>query len=141
MSSDAATMRNEIFALVRAAVQAYDPTVKILYEGRDKNRPTTDDTWLTLSIRHVSGNQSGFSATPTKKWNRTGLVVAQCFAPLASGSVKKATELACVVRDALQGKQTDSCVWFRSPMINEIGVDEGWFNVNANITFDYDELR
>ena len=46
-----------------------------------------------------------------------------------------------MVRDALQGKTTASQIWFRNPRINEVGEDRDWFQVNATIDFNYDELR
>lgn len=145
MAANAIILRNESFELVRLAVVSWDNTIKMYWEGKTVNssdEPTDKDTWLRGSIRHGPQNQASLAGEDgVRRWNRTGFISVQCFAPLASGSVKRATELACVVRDALQGKQTASCVWFRRPSINEIGEDRAWFNVNATIDFDYDELR
>lgn len=143
MSADAIKVRDESFELIRAAVAAWDPTVKMYWEGVvATTQPTSDDTWLRVSLLHATGRQSSLAgADGVRRWNRTGFISVQCFAPLARGSVQRATRLACVVRDALQGKQTASCVWFRNPRVNEVGEDKDWFNVNATIDFDYDELR
>ncbi|UIS73811.1 structural protein [Pseudoxanthomonas phage PW916] len=143
MTADATKVRDESFELIRAAVVAYDPTVKMYWEGVPANsQPTSTDIWLRVSLQHVTGRQSSLAGEDgVRRWNRTGFISVQCFAPLARGSVQAATKLACVVRDALQGKQTASCVWFRNPRINEVGEDKDWFNVNATIDFDYDELR
>lgn len=143
MTANAKIVRDESFKLIRVAVSAYDPAVKMYFEGVPANvAPSQNDIWLRLSLLHATGNQASLAGeNGVRRWNRTGFISAQCFAPLARGSVQKATELACVVRDALQGKQTESCVWFRNPRINEIGEDRDWFNVNATIDFDYDELR
>lgn len=145
MTADAIKVRDEAFGLIRAAVVAYDPTVKMYWEGvpaNDGQQPTSNDIWLRVSLQHVTGRQSSLAGEDgVRRWNRTGFISVQCFAPLARGSVQAATKLACVVRDALQGKQTASCVWFRNPRINEVGEDKDWFNVNATIDFDYDELR
>lgn len=143
MTASAIIVRDESFALINAAVTAWDSTVKKYWQGvPSAQAPASNDTWLRVSLQHVSGNQASLAGVDgVRRWNRTGFITVQCFAPLASGSVKKATELACVVRDALQGKQTASCVWFRNPRINEVGEDKDWFNVNATIDFNYDELR
>ena len=146
MTADAIIVRNESFALIRAAVSAYDGAVKMYWEGVPTSAanpaPTQNDVWLRASLLHATGNQASLAGVDgVRRWNRTGFISVQCFAPLARGSVQKATQLACVVRDALQGKQTESCVWFRNPQINEVGEDRDWFNVNATIDFDYDELR
>lgn len=145
MSANAIIARDESFALIHAAVSAWDATVKMYWEGvpiPPGAGPTSDDVWLRASLQHSTGEQSSLAGEDgVRRWNRTGFISVQCFAPLASGSVQKATQLASVVRDALQGKQTTNCVWFRNPKINEIGEDRDWFNVNATIDFDYDELR
>lgn len=143
MTADATKVRDESFELIRAAVAAWDSSVKMYWQGVPANvQPASNDIWLRAALSHVTGNQSSLAGEDgVRRWNRTGFISVQCFAPLARGSVQKATQLACVVRDALQGKQTESCVWFRNPRIAEIGEDRDWFNVNATIDFDYDELR
>lgn len=145
MSADPEVLRDETFTMVKNALVAFDPTIKIYYQGKtNPSTPDDKDSWVRLSILHNPSGQGQASLAGTngvRRWNRTGIVTGQCFAPLASGSVKRATEIAGVVRDALQGKQTPSCVWFRRPAISEIGEDDAWFNVNATIDFNYDELR
>lgn len=143
MTANAIILRDESFTLISSAVSAWDATVKMYWEGVPATtQPTSNDVWLRAALQHVTGRQSSLAGEDgVRRWQRTGFVSVQCFAPLARGSVQKATQLACVVRDALQGKQTANCVWFRNPRINEIGEDRDWFNVNATIDFDYDELR
>ncbi len=143
MTADAVTTRDEVFALIRAAVAAQLPAVKLYWQGVPANaQPTSNDTWARVTLNHVTGNQASLAGEDgVRRWNRTGFISVQCFAPLARGSVQAATKLACVVRDALQGKKTASCVWFRNPRINEVGEDKDWYQVNAIIDFDYDELR
>lgn len=141
MTADALVARDEIYELINNAIVASLPGVIVHWEGVEGVIPQ-NSKWLRVSLRHVTGRQASLAGeNGVRRWNRTGFVSVQCFAPLASGGVKAATEMACVVRDALQGKATESCVWFRNPRINEVGVDGDWFNVNATIDFDYDELR
>lgn len=145
MTANATILRDESFAMIQAAVTAWDATVKQYWEGvtvLGTSQPTSNDTWFRASARHITGDQASLAgANGVRRWNRTGFITVQCFAPLARGSVQRATQLASVVRDALQGKQTESCIWFRNARINEIDEDRDWFNVNATIDFDYDELR
>lgn len=145
MTVAAGQARDEVFALIRAAVLAWDATVKVYWEGKlvpTAQLPTLNDTWVRVSMQHVDGRQESLAGGDgLRRWNRVGFVTAQCFAPLSKGSVARASELASVVRDALQGRQTESCVWFKRPRITEVGEDRDWFNVNATIDFDYDELR
>lgn len=146
MTADAKTSREGAYGLVTTALLALAAPPKIYYDGKlytDAQQPKQTESWVRLSFQHVTGNQSSLAGVDgVRRWNRTGILTAQCFAPLAGGdAVNAATRFACVVRDALQGKQTDDCVWFRNPRIAEVGVDKDWYNVNAFINFDYDELR
>lgn len=146
MTANAKTARDGTFALVNTALLLLVPPPKIFFDGKlykDTDQATQNESWVRLQFQHVTGSQASLAGVDgVRRWNRTGLVTAQCFAPLAGGdAVNAATRLACVVRDALQGKQTDDCVWFRNPRIAEVGVDKDWYNVNAYINFDYDELR
>lgn len=143
MTADASKVRDETFQLILVAVANNYPEANMYWEGVvPSSGPTPNDIWVRTSLVHVTGRQSSLAGEDgVRRWNRTGFVQSQCFAPLARGSVQAATRLATVIRDALQGKQTESCVWFRNPRIIEIGEEKDWFNVNAIIDFDYDELR
>jgi len=44
-------------------------------------------------------------------------------------------------RDAYQGIRTPGGVWFRNATTREIGNDRAWYNVNAVIQFQYDEVK
>jgi hypothetical protein len=145
MTADATKVRDQSFALVYAALSALTGPPKIFWEGKvlpTSAQPTSTDEWVQVSLRHVVGRQASLAgANGARRWNRTGFITVQCFAPLAAGGVQAATQLASVVRDALQGQQTEDCVWFRNARINEVGPDRDWFQVNAIIDFDYDETR
>ena len=142
MTANAIKVRDETFAMVRLALIQREPSAKLYWEGVPGNdSPASSDTWARFSLLHVVGEQATLAGEfGARRWRRTGLVTAQCFAPLSSGSVRRALELAVVVRDALQGRQSPSSVWYRSPKIMEIGEDRSWFQVNAVIEFTYDEL-
>lgn len=141
MSADAIIVRDDVFSMIKAALAVGHSTAQIVWEGVEQGVPR-DATWCRVSLRHSTGNQASLAGEDgVRRWNRTGFITVQCFAPLANNGVRVATEMASVVRDALQGKQSEHCVWFRNARIQEIGIDADWFNVNAIIDFDYDELR
>lgn len=143
MTATATDARDQVFALILADVTAYDPGVELVWQGVPQmNQPTAQDTWARITMQHLTGGQASLAGVDgVRRWSRAGIITAQCFAPLASGSVQKATQLAGVIRDSLQGKATASRVWFTNPRIIEIGEDRDWYNVNAIIDFNYDELR
>jgi hypothetical protein len=145
VTANAKTARDGTLLLATNAVLAFAPNAKIFYDGKlytTAQQPKQTDSWVRFSFQHFTGRQASLAGLDgARRWNRTGLLTAQCFAPLVDGdAVNQATKLASLVRDGLQGKQTDKCVWFRNLRIAEIGVDKDWYNVNSYATFDYDEI-
>lgn len=143
MTADALTARDDVMALLAPAIAALGGDVVVRWQGVGSNEPPEGDKrWLRVTMNHTDGRQASLAgATPVKRWNRTGLVMVQCFAPLAKGSIKEAIKMATAVQNALQGKATPNCVWFRNAQINEVGPDKFWYQVNMTAIFDYDEAR
>lgn len=142
MSSNAIDFRDQVNAMIAAACP---PPVKIVWEGKlvkDADKPVATDTWIRVSIQHVNGRQASLAgADGRRRWRRVGFVSVQAFAPLRTSSVKGATTVACAARDALQGNSTLGCAWFRNARIAEVGESLDWFQVNATIDFEYDEVK
>lgn len=143
MTADALTARDDVMALLAPAIAALGGDVVVRWQGVGSNEPPEGGKrWLRVTMNHADGRQASLAgATPVKRWNRTGLVMVQCFAPLAKGSIKEAIKMATAVQNALQGKATPNCVWFRNAQINEVGPDKFWYQVNMTAIFDYDEAR
>ena len=79
MSTDAATARNESFAMIRAAVLAWDGNVKMYWEGVPTSPsnppPTTNDTWLRASLRHGPQGQGSLAGeNGVRRWDRAGFI-------------------------------------------------------------------
>lgn len=142
MTSNAISFRDQVNALIAAAVTA---PAKIVWEGKavpDADKPTASDSWIRVNVQHVDGRQASLAgADGRRRWRRVGFVSVQAFAPLRTTSVKGATTLACAARDALQGNSTLGCAWFRNAKIAEVGESLDWFQVNATIDFEYDEVK
>jgi hypothetical protein len=151
MSADTPTARAEMYAIVAAALAPF-PGLVVKYQGVDSLDPPSGDTdWVRVDIQHEDAGQASLSG-PTNgamRWGRNGFIFVQCFAQLAPTgaapgdpiSIDKAMLYACAVRDAFQGRATDSGVWFRNCNAREIGPDKSWYQANASITFDYDEVK
>lgn len=143
MTADALTARDDVMALLAPAIAALGADVVVRWQGVGSNEPPDGGLrWLRVTMNHTDGRQATLAgATGKRRWGRNGLIMVQCFAPLAKGSIKEAIKMATAVQNALQGKATPNCVWFRNCTINEVGPDKFWFNVNMTATFDYDEAR
>lgn len=144
MTSTTPTARAESMAFIAALLPAM-PGVVVKWQGVDTLDPPSGDTdWMRVEMTHdpaASGQASLAGESGKKRWGRRGTIMVQCFARLTAGSIDKATDMACAVRDAFQGRATDSGVWFRNCSIREVGADLSWYQVNATITFDYDEVK
>ncbi len=143
MTADALTARDDVMALLAPAIAALGGDVVVRWQGVGSNEPPEGDKrWLRVTMNHTDGRQASLAgATAVKRWNPAGLVMVQCFARLAKGSIKEAIKMATAVQNALQGKATPNCVWFRNAQINEVGPDKFWYQVNMTAIFDYDEAR
>jgi hypothetical protein len=142
MTATTPVARDEMFAVVKAALAPFNGVV-VQWPGVDTLEPPSADTdWVRITLEHDSGSQASLAgADGARRWNRGGTIFAQCFGRLAVGSDVRANELACAVRDAFQGRATVSGVWFRNCGIREVGRDKFWYQTNAFITFDYDEVQ
>lgn len=143
MTATTPTARDEVMAILAVAFAAM-PGVVVKWQGVDTLEPPSGDTdWVRVDMGHEAGGQASLSGPTNGKirWGRNGTIIVQCFARTAAGGITKAIEMACAVRDAFQGRATDSGVWFRNCTIREAGPDAHWYQVNTTITFDYDEVK
>lgn len=151
MSCDTPTATNEMMAFIATALAAF-PGLVVKYDGVDKmDPPDATKDWTAAHIKHDDSGQ-GSLCGPIQgrtRWRRHGQIAVQCFAQLApTGAAPgdrigkdKAMIYACAVRDAFQGRATDGGVWFRNCNAKEVGPDKSWYQANATITFEYDEVK
>lgn len=127
------------------------PELVVKWDGVDTLEPPSGDVdWVRVTISHDDGGQGSLSGdTGKRRWRRNGFILVQCFAQqVPEGTAPgdpvgkdKAMLYACAVRDAFQGRATDGGVWFRNCNAKEVGPDRSWYQANASITFDYDEVK
>jgi len=112
----------------------------VSYDAVPFDTPTAA-TWARIRIRHEQGEQATLGGPATRRFNKTGSVIVSIFTPVSSSlDTSKAESLALLAKTAFEGKATPSQVWFRDVTINEIGVEESWFQVDVIATFNYDEF-
>lgn len=112
-----------------------------LYENIAGSIPTTNIPWARLSIRHAIGNLSSLSSpTGLQRYERQGTIIAQIFIP-AGENLSEGYSLAKIVADAYEGAASPNGVWFRDVIVNEIGPDGDWFQLNVSIAFIYSEVK
>lgn len=142
--------REEMAEMFRAAWEANSPAVvgasapKVLWEGNEgESPPPKEFAYARYKILHRDGRQSSLTgASGEAKWNRTGLVVIQTFAPLISNKgLPIALQLGSIAREAYEGKASPGGIWFRNATVREVGPTDGWFQVNTIVGFTYDEVK
>jgi len=142
MTASSAQAIDECAKIFNDAAVTY-PTADVRWAGAEKRvSPNPLAPWFRWMMQHTEGGQASLSCEHgERRWRREGLIIVQCFAPLDKGGLTLAQRMAESVRDAYQGVGTPSGVWFRNATTQEIGTDLSWYNVNAVIQFNYEEVR
>ncbi len=121
---------------------------RMYYENLDDDpgpnvTPDITGPFARVVARHLEAPQVGFGASGvgSGKFQTSGLVVVQVYTAKGKGRTLS-DQLVKIIIDALRGEHatTDSSVWFRDVVQDEVGVlDEApWFQQNAQATFTYD---
>lgn len=139
MSATFDAANDEILAFFATAWTA--TSLLALYENVEGAKPTAQDAWARVSLRHGAGRQSSLSgAASTSRFERTGILTVQIFIPNGQG-LSQGYTLGKIVMDAFEGKATASQIWFRNAKIAEIGSSDEWFQLNVTMDFIYDEIK
>lgn len=98
--------------------------------------------WTRVTVKHASGEQRSLGAVGNRIFTRHGVVTVQVFVPAGKQGLVLADRLGKVAADAFEGEETSAGnVWFRNVAYREVGVDNGWFQVNALAEFEYDAVK
>ena len=97
--------------------------------------------WARLAVRHNLSNQASLGPTLARKYDRSGSIFIQCFAPLDSGTAT-ADNLASIAQGIFEGKTlTPDNVRIYDVTIREIGPDEQWYMINVEAFFEYTQTK
>ena len=118
---------------------------KVEYQNVSPAQPALADgnkAWARVSVRHSSGSQRSMGPVGGRIFTRRGVVTVQVFVPAGKQGLVLADRLGKVAADAFEGEETSAgSVWFRNVTYREVGVDNGWFQVNAVAEFEYDAVK
>ena len=105
-----------------------------------------DEPWVRLSVRHFDAEQETMGAAGNRQFLRSGSVIVQVFVPYGLG-VTRAQQIAQQVRDLYEGEalpvigaDTERLRFFAGSTI-EIGQSDGFYQVNVELPFDYNEQK
>lgn len=122
---------------------AWDTTgYLLLHENIAGKPPETEVPWARVFIRHapVGGLSSLSNGTGKGRFERQGTMIVNIFVPVGDG-LKGATDIAKIVGDALDVGKSANGVRFYDTVMNEIGPDGKWYQVNVQTSFLYTELK
>lgn len=134
--------RDEVLELIKGALDSHgvtprDPVLCHWPGVEGWTNPSPSSIWCRVSIREFTSDQRTLAPPGDRRFQRTGIVTVQIFAPV-SLAPKDWRDLAEGIRGALEGKGTDSGIFFRSTNISELGREPGgWYQVNVTARFDY----
>lgn len=117
-----------------------DTTYTMFWEGVGEDRPTTEDPWAQVIIRHGQGGQRTLGGRGQRSFLRIGLIIVQLNTPATSG-LPQAYQLAKVVADAYEGVSSPLGVWFRNVRLSENGRNGSFNEVEVIIDFEYHEIK
>ena len=142
MSATARIAEDEMLAVIAGILPSL-PGVVVKWPGEDGRQPPSQGVdWLGVGFNYDDGGQGSLSGpvSGSTRWQQDGFITVRCFGRVAVGGRARAREMACAVRDAFRGRATVSGVWFRGQTIRDVGIDKGWYQFNAIIPFEYDEV-
>lgn len=140
MTATIVQARDDMNGLVKSILTAAYSDVQVFWDGIEQADPPDPlISWARVTIRHTNGGQASLAgAFGRRRWQRSGLLMVQCFASLPKGGVDKAVAMGEALLNGVQAVQTPNGVWFRNGTSNEVGKDNPWYQVNFSANFTYD---
>lgn len=114
-----------------------------IYWPRDTRNPGPPDNskgYVGFSIIHTGGRQASLGGVGNRIFTRNCVLVAQLFTPLQGDVEKISRELSKNAITILEGKSTPRGIAFLDVVPIEAGVSGGWYQINVQAKFEYDEV-
>lgn len=117
---------------------AWGSATAVAYPGV-RYEPTVGTPFVRLAILQGESIQMNMAAAGRRTYRHNGMVIIQCFRPTHEGE-KPALDLADAAAAVFRGTTLASGIIFRSPTVDVVGAEGGWFQVNVSIPFQFDTL-
>lgn len=114
---------------------------EIKWPEKAETPPETQDVWARVKIEHLDSKKVTLGDVEGKAlWERKARIIVQICFPLDKSLNSKYT-LPKQVIDVFEGKKTPGGVRFLNPVMNELGVLDGWLRINVVTTMKYEEYK
>lgn len=101
--------------------------------------PPADAAWVRLSMRHTGRTLDTLAPVGNRKFEASGSVIVQVFAPLDTGAAG-CDAVVETVRALFEGV-TLSGIFFYGAVVREIGPGDDWYQTNVEAAFTYNEVK
>ena len=121
---------------IQSHLQSGWTTTPILFDGAVPAQH--QDEWIRLNIFDTSANQASIGGAAVK-YRHNGLIVIEIYVENSEQTGSgKATRYGDTLAALFRGETVGDAL-FRSPVVRQIGRDEGWYRVNVEVPFQRDE--
>lgn len=135
-----ATLNEARERIYQTFVTGWGATSPFVFDNEKLDTPVDTD-WVRVSVRHTASRQDTLGAVGNRKFLRFGSVIVQCFSK-EDGGAGAAGTLAITARNLFEGKTlSPEGIWFNAVDIREIGASEGWYQINVEATFSYEQVK
>lgn len=110
-------------------------TTEVLYDNMTRV-PERGTPWVRLTINEGQSNIIGIA--DTNLYRNLGVIIVQVFVPEGQGTAS-ARQLADQAAAIFRGAQFGSGITCRAPQLANIGVIDGWYQINVSVPFFRDE--
>ena len=133
------TPEQAIDAMCKVFLDAWGTDNPVVWSDFNARPPTQNVPWARVILRHADGRQSSLTGdVGTKRYDRSGVLLAQIFTPVGRGQTE-CYQLAKRVMNAFEDARLD--VWFRNVRLNERGSSGSFNQIDVLTDFLYDEVR
>lgn len=116
-----------------------DLDTRVTFANEDFN-PPVGQSWTRLAMIHQTGNQETLQEVGFRRFLREGIISVQLFFPLNDG-LRNTDALIATARAIFEGRTLAGPIWCTDANVFEIGPSDGWFQVNIDTNFAYEEVR
>lgn len=97
------------------------------------------DTWVRLTVRNIGGGGVSMGRVGNRRYDRKGIIVVSIYTSVEQGT----SEADLLAQDALvlfEGTRFNG-VTVNDGVINEVGADDTWYQINMKAEFEYYEIK
>ena len=126
-------------AIAKRLISSWGATTPIATENDNFDTEGQDAPWIKLSVNPISSQQHTLGSKSNRKFERIGIINIQVFVE-AGTNIETCTLLSQQALAIFEGEEFDSVVC-QVGLIQTIGREEKWFQMNVSIDYNFIETK